>query len=85
MTRFLILSAGILLAANVNSKVTAVENGMYTSSDQWLEVRNNNGVVSHGCDCFSLFNLRINGFAVNPCKIMLRSIVQAAVRIIVPL
>ena len=47
MMRSLILLAGILLAAPVNSKETMVENGMRTYSDKWEEVRNNNGVITY--------------------------------------
>ena len=47
MMRSLILLAGILLAAPVNSKETIDENGMRGSPDQWEEVRNNNGVITY--------------------------------------
>jgi hypothetical protein len=43
----MILSAGILLAAPVNSKETVAEIKINMSSDQWEEVRNNNGVVTY--------------------------------------
>jgi hypothetical protein len=43
----LILSAGLVLAAPVSGKETRAENKISLSSDQWEEVRNNNGVITY--------------------------------------
>jgi hypothetical protein len=47
MMRSLIILTGILLAAPVNSGETVFEKKMHPSSDQWEEVRKNNGVVTY--------------------------------------
>jgi hypothetical protein len=47
MMRSLILSAGILLAAPISSRETADDDIRNPSSDQWSEVRNNNGVTTY--------------------------------------
>jgi hypothetical protein len=42
-----ILSAGLSLAAPVSGHETGAENKINLSSDQWEEVRNNNGVITY--------------------------------------